>query len=325
MPERETRVSCGLRLLHERAQCSGVIPTRDRLLQPGQRLHHRLGHGGIALEGGGEAHAHAVIGAVEVLILDVDRVDVGGDAAEVGRELRGEHGQCDAIVGTDGWAPRQALEDIEGLGIAPLGFRQRQERHVHQVVAVEIRIEDQVGGVAGVLDHQQDVLQQLVVGLVARVGHDTLLQGVPLPLHRCGVDLGPPAAGESRVRELEIVSVPLVDVPQREESLVDLDSASVHRLAARVVAGQQAAGSESVLWHVLQESCQRPLVGIAQLFELGKPDVLIDSTNDQRDQDDDRQRVGEADQRQAAGDRQAFEECGHGEGPEGKPVEPACI
>ena len=55
-----------------------------------------------------------------------------------------------------------------------------------------------------------------------------------------------------------------------------------------------------------------PLIGVAELFELGEPDVVIDPLDDEIQQHDDRQRVGEADEREAAGNRQSLEDARHG-------------
>ena len=162
------------------------------------------------------------------------------------------------------------------------------------------------------LDHQQNFFEESGMG-VGRVTRCRLLQGLPFPLHSSGSDLGPVTFGQTLAGELQVAGMPGIDLPQGRKGPVDLAPAS-GEIGISPPAGFDApTGSERMLRHMLEQHRQRPLIGIADFFELRKPDVLVDPAHDKIEQHGNRQRVGQADQQQATGDRQVLKETRHGD------------
>ena len=314
-PENKTRIPGGFRLPDQRLDGTRIIfssaGSHVRQLKPREHLEHGLDSRLVPLERRLQVGLQGVLNAVELLILDLDGIDVSRDAAQIGGELGRQHGQFHAVIGADRRLPRQRLETAQGLGIAALHFRQGQQGDIHQIIAVEIRIQNQVGRVAGVLDHEQHPLEKRVFSLRPR-RRPSLLERLPFPLDGRGSNLRPAPLGQAIGGELQVARMAIVDGPQRDERPVDFGLAAGLRFPAGGVAGPDATGRKCVLRNVLQQLRQRPLVGIAEFFEFGKPDILIDAVDDKIQQHGNRQRIGQADEREAAGDRQSFKQLRQG-------------
>ena len=69
-------------------------------------------------------------------------------------------------------AGERLLAERDHLREPILRLRQGQQRDVHRVVAVEIRIENQVRRIAGVRDHAAQVGDQMRVAVVRRRGDE---------------------------------------------------------------------------------------------------------------------------------------------------------
>ena len=86
---------------------------------------------------------------------------------------------------------REALSVDAGLHEQPLAFDELQKDRVHEVVGIEVRVEDQVGQVADVAVKDPDFLEEIreqLVGVVPRGVEGFLLQEAPVVLER--IELG---------------------------------------------------------------------------------------------------------------------------------------
>ena len=108
--------------------------------------------------------------------------------------------------------------------VRSLRLRQRQQRHVHRVVAVQVGIEDQVGRVAGVRGHRPEIGEQVRVRLGGGVRRRAMhrLAGRD-PLLADGLDPHVPALapGQAVRRELQALADRRVGGGQRRERGVD--------------------------------------------------------------------------------------------------------
>ncbi len=163
------------------------------------------------------------------------RIQIGAQQAGQARELgallgRQRRPRTEAFLAEDGRLPGEVFS-----------FGQVQENRVHQVVAVEVRIEDQVRGVADVGREGVHVGQERrvqAVHLFGRLGGQVLLEGTPVRLDRGELARGVEFAAEFPVHRRQVLQV-LIDFPLNSDPF---------RLAAQVVPdgvlGQQAAPND---------------------------------------------------------------------------------
>jgi len=132
--------------------------------------------------------------AVQVRLLEQGRIDAESDAFLVIADV--------------------LFEGISALGHdgrdTVLRLRQDEQGYVHQVVAVQIRIEDEIRRIAGVRDHRAHIGNQVEVLLGARRRGETRQPGgqlAPLPFQRCDPRVFPLALSQTFVGELESLSI----------------------------------------------------------------------------------------------------------------------
>ena len=168
------------------------------------------------------------------------------------------------------------------------------------------------------LDHLQDPLQQAGMGRSGcRRGGICLFEHLPLPLHGGRIDPRPIPHRQPLGSELQIAGMHGINRPERDEGAVDFGT-TCGRKHVGLTSGSRGLGDgERMLRNVLEECGEGPLVGVADLLELGEADVPIDAVHYEIQQHGNRQRIRQADQQQAAGDWQVFEETHHANCPRG--------
>ncbi len=159
---------------------------------------------------------------------------------------------------------------------AVLRLRQRQQRDVHRVVAVEIRIENQIRRIARVRDHAAQIGAQVRVGVDRRRGG----RGLEFLLQLGDHEMLALALRQSLGRELKAFTFDRLHRFERGERLADLAFGRLDLRADRF-AGALAHLQHAVRRNVAQQRFERPLIAIARELRFRKADVVIDARDQQ--------------------------------------------
>ena len=264
----------------------------------------RVGEGGRGAGVGRQRRAQGagqrLARAVEAGVLVERRLGVGDDPIAIRLAQEGRrHREVPAIGGGQAAAVR-LLQPHQQTGGPLVRLRQRQQRHVHRVVAVQVGVEDQVGRVAGMRGHRPEIGEQVRVrrdgGVRRRAMHRLTGRG---PLLADGLDPHVPAlaTGQAVRRELQAFADRRVGGGQRRERGIDPLARGLQ--LARACRGLPHEGIREPL--VVGDGGERrheaALVVVAIELAARERDVLVQV--DQRQHRGQRQREDRGEQQQA--------------------------
>ncbi len=270
---------------------AGGLKVRRRHVFPGdnavQQSEERLVGGGVFFNRRRQVLLQRLADAVKILVLAQRSLRVAGDAVLVVLlEHRGHDGDL-RLVGHRAAGAEPAADLQNGVAQPLLRLRQGRKRGVHQVITVEIGVEDEVGKVAGVRNHRADGGDEFAVGVIAGGGRERRgLQTLPVRQHRRQPRVVALARDQLGVGEFQrAAQIAVVIGGQRVELRINLPLKVRQPGFGRFVARLRLAGRGFVAGKQIQQCFQRALEGVAPHFLRAKGDVLVDRGADDEQQD----------------------------------------
>ncbi len=285
-----------------------------RVDEAARQIHEGRGGLPVLLERRRNPRLESGADAVKIRVFVQRRLDASHNAIQVGLfEQRGVDGELLAILLRQGLAPERGLAVGHDLSKAILRLGQREQRGIHEVIAVEIRVEDEVRHIPRVGDHDPDIRDQLRVpcGGFRRSQAREAHQLPPFLQHRAGAVVGTFALGQPLLRELEHGAELGVHRQQRLKRRFDRGLFRGERFLRLRLPCHRLHRKLAVLRNEFEQLLQRALILVPLLLHARELDVRVDARDEEIEHHGIRHHEEDADEHQLLRNLELVEPLSH--------------